>query len=466
MADAADAGLADAASDSDASAPPTSDAAVDPLPGEIDARFAGGFVWKVLALPGPHPWLVIQEPTQSIQLDSGHPRRSLLWLDAAGQVVHSFSHPEGYALLDACTHPSGEVSVLLASAAGYTLLRLDTSHAVRASQLLVDDQIDTDLPLLHPDAPRGPIGPHTHDTGRIAAFGESVVLAARNRRFSVVAYRYAWQPESETFERNWRVLVEPAVELWPVGLTGGTYDTFRQVESQFSVHLAVDPQGLAYVGINHPRFADGTLEELHQALFGESFANDPDFLDAYVTRISASGVRLGTSLVSTPQDDSLYGLRADATGAFALGRNETWNEQGTGHDALIARIDRETGAVGVRILDVQRGDIAFDAVGLEDGRVVVVGASNYDQNPHGASISETCDAFAQVLSAVGSEPLDLGEPGLPNGPRHSEARVIFRTPAGALWIGGMLDGPGTHSADADPSLLRASGFLSGGRAPR
>jgi hypothetical protein len=31
--------------------------------------------------------------------------------------------------------------------------------------------------------------------------------------------------------------------------------------------------------------------------------------------------------------------------------------------------------------------------------------------------------------------------------------------AGRVLVGGMLDGPGTHSGDSDPTLVRARGFL-------
>lgn len=47
---------------------------------------------------------------------------------------------------------------------------------------------------------------------------------------------------------------------------------------------------------------------------------------------------------------------------------------------------------------------------------------------------------------------------VPVAPRHNEGRFV-RWAGDRLLVGGMLDGPGTHSADGDPSLLRARGFL-------
>ena len=77
------------------------------------------------------------------------------------------------------------------------------------------------------------------------------------------------------------------------------------------------------------------------------------------------------------------------------------------------------------------------------------------QNPHGASISEASAAFARRVRSDGSV---VAVP-LPSGPRHNEARFIVPLPSGRLLVGGMLDGPGTHSADGDVSLLTAKGFL-------
>jgi hypothetical protein len=269
----------------------------------------------------------------------------------------------------------------------------------------------------------------------------------------VLLYRFSHG--AGAFVRKARTLVEPAISIAPVGLTGGSYDTFGQVESQYHVHLAVDRAGTSYVGVRHPHLSSEHLPRAHKAVFGEDLKGDPDALDIYVTRVSADGVRLGTSVVSTPEDDELYGLRAVGEAAYAVGRNERWNEEGTGHDALVGRVDGATGTVAVRTFDVQRGDVAFDVAPAKEGRLLVVGASGYTQNPHGASISEASDTFARWLSPDGTlEPAPL-----PNGPRHNEARVVVPLDDGLFLVGGMLDGPGTHSADGEPAALRAAGFV-------
>ena len=48
---------------------------------------------------------------------------------------------------------------------------------------------------------------------------------------------------------------------------------------------------------------------------------------------------------------------------------------------------------------------------------------------------------------------------MPDGTRHSEARFVVSAGKGRVMIGGMVDGPGTHSADVDATLLRANGFV-------
>jgi hypothetical protein len=279
------------------------------------------------------------------------------------------------------------------------------------------------------------------------------MVATRTGRHSVLLYRYSFA--AGIFAQRTRTLIEPAINIAPVGLTGGSYDTFGQVESQFHVHVAVDRAGTSYVGVRHPHLSAERVPRAHKAVFGEDLKGDPDALDIYVTRVAADGRRLGTSVVTTPEPDELYGLRAAADAAYALGRNERWNAEGTGHDALVARIDGATGDVTVRAFDVLRGDVAFDVAPAAEGRLLVVGASGYTQNPHGASISEASSAFARWLSPDGA----IEATALPNGPRHNEARAVLPAGAGRFAVGGMLDGPGTHSADADPAALRATGFV-------
>ena len=77
------------------------------------------------------------------------------------------------------------------------------------------------------------------------------------------------------------------------------------------------------------------------------------------------------------------------------------------------------------------------------------------QNPSGASISEAAQPLLAVLNSDGSLAQNLGYVG---GRRHNQLTTI--APLNGRWlIGGMVNGPGTHSGDADRGLIVADGFL-------
>ena len=420
-------------------------------PPPIDLRFEGGLVRK--AVPLADGALVLIDVPLNLNVDWGFPKRDLRAADGSGHVRWHVATTPDRELLDFAAHPSGDVSALFASSAGFRVVRLDATGAVRADLALVDDGVDTDPPQLPAGVTTGQIETSTHDAGAIAALGEDAVVAVRTRRHSVVAHRFAFAEGA--FAPRYRTLAVPAYPIGAIGLTGGTYDTFGAVDSQFFVQLAVGPDGTAYVGVRHPELFATRLAKAFKDVFGETLATDPDGTDSYVVRLAPGGARLGTSVVGTDRPDEVFALRAVAGGVWALGRNELWNAQGTGFDAFIGHVDGATGAATTRTLDVQLGDIAFDAAPLPTGELVVVGASGYAQNPSGASITEASTAFARWLRADGSV---VAVP-LPTGPRHNEGRFILSLPSGRLLVGGMLDGPGTHFADGNTSLLMAKGFL-------
>lgn len=431
---------------------PTGDADADPAPRPpIELRFEDGSVRK--AHPLADGLLVLIDVPLNLNVDWGYPKRDLRAVDAAGDVRWHLASSADRELLDFAAHPSGDVTALFASVAGFRLVRLDAAGRVLADFAIVDGAVDTDLPQLPAGVVTGPIETKTHDAGSIAALGEDAIAAVRTARHSVVAYRFAFA--GGTFERRYRTLAIPAYPIGAIGLTGGTYDTFGAVDSQFFVHLAISPEGTTYVGVRHPELSADRLVKAIKDVFGEVLATDPDWTDSYVVRLLPDGTRLGTSVVGTDRPDEMFALRAAPGAVWVLGRNELWNDQGTGFDAFIGHVDGATGAATARALDVNLSDISFDLAPLPGGDVVVVGASGYSQNPHGASISEGSAAFARRMSSDGSA---VAVP-LPSGPRHNEARFIVPLPSGRLLVGGMLDGPGTHSADGNVSVLTAKGFV-------
>lgn len=417
--------------------------------------FSGEFARKAVASRAGAAFALL-EKTGVLHVDYGSPRRRLVKVATGGEVhpwLSTAPSESDASLLDFALHPSGEITALFASSAGYRLVRLNANGEVVNETAISDPQIGLDAPALPESTPSAPIEIHTHDTGRVQPLGEQVVLATRTGRHSVIAYRYDFRDAH--FEQETRTLIVPPVSLIGVGLNGGSHDTFGQLDAQFAVHVAVDEAPTIYVAVQHPHGGNANLVKAHQRVFGEELVGDPDSLDLYVTRVSVDGTRLGTSVVGTPEEDELYGLRGGKNAAYVAGRKEYWNESGTGFDALAAEVDGATGAVRVFELDVDRSDIAFDVAPLSESELLLVGASGYTQNPHGASVSEESQGFAYVLATSGGVRALL----VPNRQRHNEVRALARTGDGGWLAVGMLHGPGTHSGDADASRISADGFL-------
>jgi len=92
---------------------------------------------------------------------------------------------------------------------------------------------------------------------------------------------------------------------------------------------------------------------------------------------------------------------------------------------------------------------------LPSGRYLALGTTDYVQNPTGASISEAAQPLLALFNTDGSLAQNLGFPG---GPRHNQLSTIASLDGGWL-LGGMVNGPGTHSGDVQRELITADGFL-------
>ena len=97
----------------------------------------------------------------------------------------------------------------------------------------------------------------------------------------------------------------------------------------------------------------------------------------------------------------------------------------------------------------------IEAVEEGDGSIAIAGSTAYVQNPTGGSISESAEPLLAVLPATSGPAKRLP---LPAGPRHNQVRTVAAWLHGWV-IGGLQNGPGTHSADSDPTLLTCDGFL-------
>ena len=106
------------------------------------------------------------------------------------------------------------------------------------------------------------------------------------------------------------------------------------------------------------------------------------------------------------------------------------------------------------ILD--RGDVLYDLAFGQDGSLIAVGSCGWTQNPQGASVSEASQKLLVLLDREGGV---VERKTLPEGPRHNLLRSVAADSDGAAIVGGFENGPGTHSGDQDPTLIKADLFV-------
>lgn len=416
----------------------------------LDLAVAGKAVIKVQS--GAQGVAVMEEKLSPLAQPG--PDRSIAVLDENGIVTGRYSPPTGFALVDFAQHPSGEISMALATAKTVRIVRIDRLAAVTSDLEFADPAAAQD-PFydeggIHDDTSLLPFA--TRDAVRIAAVGEHLVMALRTGRNAVVAYRLDYaRPFGYT--RTWRTLVEPGVSMFTIGITSGSFDTFGQLENHWHVALDADAAGnVAVAVVGKPGAAP--IFAAHADFF-----NEPTNVVAglLVTRIAADGQRQGATVVDTVRISELYGLRLSGDDIAVVGR--VFTEQrgdGTGWNAYVAHVSRTSGALlSYRVVDVDAGDVLFDIAPLAQGRFLVAGATGYSQNPTGASISEQAAPLLAVLESDGTLRQRIA---VMAGPRQNQLRSL--APRGGDWlVGGMVNGPGTHSGDGDPSLITADGFV-------
>lgn len=367
-------------------------------------------------------------------LDPDGPHRVLRRFRPGGAVLE-YAAPAGAVISDFAAHPDGDVSILLVDDAGYALERW-TPDGSRSGAVQIENVVPT---------------PWTHQAGHIAADGNEAILALRAKDNSVHAYRYA--PAGASYQAVWEALVEPANGLLPVGLTSGSFDTFEQLQNPFRAYVDVAPGGAIWVGVLVDPLSG--LLDAHNSAFGDDLRPISDTqltFDVLVTQLDGSGHRVLSRVLGTQWHDEIYGMRAVAGELLVVGRTETTPGDAGGWDALLAHVT-DDGTVSLRTIDVDAADILFDVDELPDGRTIAVGGTGYTKNPKGDSISETCSLLALVIDKDTQTRLPLPSP-----PRHNHLRTLLLPGGPEVWVGGMANGPGTHSGDGDPSLIRADPF--------
>jgi hypothetical protein len=416
----------------------------------LDLAVTGVAVIKVQA--GARGVTFMEEKLTS--LSEAGPQRRIVLLDDRGAVSGGYAAPSGWALIDFAQHPSGEISAVVATARTVRLVRLDRGAVVQNELALVDAQAADDP--FHDDGgirdDTALVPSFTRDAVRLAAIGEDLAVALRTGRNAVVAYRFDYRI-ADGYRRSWRTLVEPGLSMFALGITSGSFDTFGQLENHFHVHLDADARGnIAVAVVARPFFAP--LFAVHADYFEQPTDAAAGVL---VTRLAPDGRRLGTTLLDTVETSELHGLRLSGDDIAVVGRVfSERRDDGSGWNAFVAHVGRLDGVLlNHRVIDLDRGEVLFDIAPLAQGRFLVAGAAGYTQNPGGGSISEQTTPLLAVLEPDGTlkERIDVAA-----GARQNQLRSL--APRHEHWlVAGLVNGPGTHSSDANPALLTADGFV-------
>jgi hypothetical protein len=399
--------------------------------------------------------VLLEERLTSIFEDG--PQRTLAILQSDGHIVKHYLPPPGWSVVDFAVHPSRDISVILTTAREVRVVRLDPKGSIRSDQPFLDSAAPTDRFFnyaggLKDDNALQPA--LMHDAARLAPLGESLAVVLRTGRNAIVAYRL--DPDaSGAYQRSWRTLVEPGSSILLVSITSGSFDVFGQLQNHIRIFVDVDanePATLA-VGVVNAPMSNFTFRA-HAEYFSEPIAASTGVL---LTRIATDdGRRLRSTVIDTHEIGELHGVRATSGGFVLVGRvlSEVRSD-GSGWNAFTASVGRDGTPGPYSVVDVDRGDVLFDIAALPSGRYLALGTTGYVQNPSGASISEAAQPLLVVLNSDGSLARNLGYTG---GARHNQLTTI--TPLNGQWLlGGMINGPGTHSGDADRKLIVADGFL-------
>jgi hypothetical protein len=419
---------------------------IAPVP-ETSLTVSGKAVIKVL--PDSKGWMTIQETLQQQYLFTV-PQREISWLNADFSETRKYTSPEGWALIDAIVHPSGQtsaVSVHLDFTESYAL-------RIRLSRFKADgSEIQFELDrLLLPPGPHDFVFPGSMDRVRLVAFGEDVYVVARWADNEVQAYRLSF--DGSTFHTRWVQWVEPTAFIGSLGIIGGGFDNFHQGDNSFFVYPGIDSKGNLYVVIpstedvltNHDAY-------FHETLMASANPESYDFGLAIVTKFSPEGNRLFATLAGSPSRyKRLLNMRVSDGGIHMVGRIKTGTEANS-WDAWILTVDPENGSIKYESnIDIADGDMLWDINPLSDGSALAVGTTGYTQNPSGLSVSDTRSAAAFLLDNQGKIVKQIP---LPQGPseRGSEAMSVNLIGQGKAVFSGVHNAPGTHAT------VYADGFI-------
>lgn len=434
-----------------------------PPPPPLEHTVHGRFARRVL--PTATGYVALEEapvPYRSSTFGGPVDRRIRVARGAPGTEA-LYAPPAGWSLIDLALHPSGELSAVLANGREVRLVRLDLQARVLSSVPLADAAAPSDpfydFGGIKDDASLLPL--HTRDAVRVAPLGEDLAVALRTGRHAVVAYRYTHTAQG--YVRRWRRMVEPGTTVMARYLSSGSHDTYSQLVNHYQVLLATDAQGSIAVGV--PASPHNNAYVAHYRHFFIRFPGDPTpppappDHGALVTLLDGEGrqQREATHL-TTDGPTQIHALRALEGGGWALAGRTRAAVPGGEWSGLAAWLDGAGKLQRQALLRVEQDSVLFDIAALPGGRTLVAGGTGYRQNPVGASIS---DHGAPLVAVLGPDGRLAERIALPTGAGQNPVLSLARAhaPGHRWWVAGMRHGPGTHTADSDPALLRADGFV-------
>lgn len=296
----------------------------------------------------------------------------------------------------------------------------------------------------------------TDDRGSLVVNSNSLVVAIRPEDYSTWLYSL----NTNDLEVNWSELIEPNQDIFGMGMTGGSYDTFEQLAHPYMVFLDLDEEGNAYVAV--PALYNSSIYWHNQHFgenlshLGESYVSGGLETDALVTKVNHAGERLYTVVAGSVNPDECYGIKVNSSSFYLYGRTgKPTSTVGYQWDAYLSKYNSDTGSpVFVRNFDIDKSEIIFDVAETNNGDIIMVGSTGWSQNPLGYSVSETARKLVAIVDNSGNF---IEEFEVDSGLRHNQVRSIIYS-NDRIWIGGWENGPGTHTGDNDNSLVFANAF--------
>jgi hypothetical protein len=428
--------------------------------GPLRVDVTGETVRAVLPLPAGA--LLFREPTGG-GLVEADVRRTLTWIDAAGATVAERRAAAGELFVDVAAHPSGEATLLVAEDDGArcALWRFGPTGA----RLFTTPLDETDLATDPTQTPWDPTVPWRvgacqptgiRENARVAADGEAVYTLNRGGSSGTVLFRHA--RGAGGLERTLR---QPLFPRHPASSPIGILASHRVLRSwhwSYVPRLVVDDDGRARALFI---FGGGASPEIWALHSGEEV---PELAVGMILTVERDGDVVGRrviprELLGAQRVTEVEGIRWLRGGVALVGRNAPapLPESGEGWDGfLVHYIDGEAAPRLAARVDLAAATVLSDVAPLGETGWLVAGRAAYWQNPHGASISEPAASALVTLDAAGAVVREIA---LPQGPRHNGALSIAPEGGDRFLVGGLANGPGSHSADGDPAKLAADGWV-------